>query len=64
MGISFRTSFAAEPIRIVNLKVQKLAAEVREGNAIADIKELERDKLWGSLVDADETDKSILSFAW
>ena len=44
----------AEPIRIVNLKVQKLEAEVRERNAIADIKELERDKLQGSLIEVDE----------
>ncbi len=33
------------PIKLVELKVQKLEAEVRERNAIADIKELERDKL-------------------
>ena len=31
-----------------------MEAEVREQNAITDIKELERDKLQGSLVEADE----------
>ena len=41
-------------INVMGLKVQKLQAEVRERNAIADIKELERDRLQGSLVDADE----------
>ena len=40
--------------RLNSLKIKKLEAEVRERNAIADIKELERDKLQGSLVEADE----------
>ena len=40
--------------RLNSLKIKKLEAEVREQNAIADIKELERDKLQGSLVEADE----------
>ena len=44
----------AHTTRLNHLKVQKLEAEVRERNAIADIKELERDKLQGSLVEADE----------
>ncbi len=40
--------------RLNSLKIKKLEAEVRERNAIADIKELERDKLQGSLIEVDE----------